>query len=86
MPKIQPADLNAIERASLAGKVDPRRVAVLRTAANFDRPHPNQSPVESLNTKSGGTAPATQNLVKVGGAFVTEIVKHWADWEHGTPP
>ena len=37
------ATYNALARAAAAGKVDLKRLAVLRTASNFDRPYPGQS-------------------------------------------
>jgi purine nucleoside permease len=83
------ATYNALERAAAAGKVDLKRLAVLRTGSNFDRPHPGQSAHASLLASttgaSGGFVPATQNLVKVGGVLVNDIVQHWAQWREGVP-
>lgn len=83
------ATYNALERAAKAGKVDLKRLAVLRTASNFDRPHPGQTAYASLmastNGASGGFGPATRNLAIVGGALVRDIVSRWNVWEAGVP-
>ncbi|MES2946194.1 MAG: purine nucleoside permease [Pseudomonadota bacterium] len=83
------ATRNALERAAEAGKVDLKRLAVLRTASNFDRPYPGQSAHASLlasgNGGTGGFGPATQNLQRVGGLLVRDIVKNWSQWQAGVP-
>jgi len=83
------ATYNALERAAKAGKVDLKRLAVLRTASNFDRPYPGQSAYASLVASttgaSGGFGTATRNLVLVGGALVRDIVARWNLWETGVP-
>lgn len=83
------ATYNALERAAKAGKVDLKRLAVLRTASNFDRPYPGQSAYASLMASttgaSGGFGPATKNLALVGGALVRDIVARWNLWETGVP-
>ena len=83
------ATYNALERAAAAGKVDLKRLAVLRTGSNFDRPHPGQSAYASLLASttgaSGGFVPATQNLYKVGGVLVNDIVQHWVQWREAVP-
>jgi purine nucleoside permease len=84
------ATYNALERAAKSGKVDLKRLAVLRTASNFDRPYPGQSAhaslVASTTGASGGFMPATRNLTIVGGALVRDIVKRWSEWQDGVPP
>src|SRR3974390_1441665 len=57
----------ALTRGANAGLVDLNRVAVLRTASNFDRPYPNESAWDSLcgcgaPGSSGGFLPAVNNL------------------------
>lgn len=83
------ATYNALDRAAHAGRVDLQRLAVLRTASNFDRPYPGQTAQGSLwasgHGKTGGFVPATQNLALVGGALVHDIVAHWSQWELGVP-
>lgn len=84
------ATYNALERAAKAGKVDLKRLAVLRTASNFDRPYPGQSAYSSLMASTtgatGGFVPATKNLAIVGGALVRDIVARWSEWKTGVPP
>lgn len=83
------ATYNALERAATAGRVDLKRLAVLRTASNFDRPYPGQSAQASLQASTtgatGGFGPATQNLQIVGGALVSDIVARWPRWREGVP-
>lgn len=83
------ATYNALARAATAGRVDLKRLAVLRTGSNFDRPHPGQSAQASLIASttggSGGFGPATENLVRVGGVLVRDIVARWPLWREGVP-
>jgi purine nucleoside permease len=83
------ATYNALARAAAAGKVDLKRLAVLRTGANFDRPHPGQTAAASLISGAKGGAgaflPATHNLALVGGPLVRDIVANWAQWKDGVP-
>jgi purine nucleoside permease len=84
------ATYNALARAAAAGRLDLKRLAVLRTASNFDRPYPGQSAHASLIASttggSGGFGPATQNLARVGGVLVKDIVARWPVWQNGVPP
>ena len=77
------ATLTALKRAASAGRLDFNRVAVLRTASNFDRPYDGQGAAASLAAKSGGFGPATQNAFRVGNAFAQDIVKNWDRYEAG---
>lgn len=83
------ATYNALARATAAGRADVKRLAVLRTASNFDRPHSGQSAYASLMASTAGTpggfVPATQNLYAVGGLLVNDIVAHWDQWRVGVP-
>lgn len=83
------ATYNALMRAAAAGRVDIKRLAVLRTGSNFDRPAPGQtahaSLIASTTGASGGFMPATRNLYKVGGLLVNDIVRHWDQWREGVP-
>ncbi len=84
------ATYNALARAASAGKLDLKRLAVLRTGSNFDRPHRGQTAYDSLmvstNGGSGGFGPATANLYNVGGLLVKDIVANWPQWREGVPP
>ncbi len=79
------ATLTALKRAADAGLVDFNRIALLRTASNFDREPANMSASDSLSAKSGGFMPATQNAYRVGGKLVDAIVADWATWQSGVP-
>lgn len=83
------ATYNALARAEAAGRVDLKRLAVLRTGSNFDRPYPGQSAhaslIASTSGASGGFAIATANLARVGGALVRDIVARWPAWREGVP-
>lgn len=84
------ATYNALARAAAAGRVDLKRLAVMRAGSNFDRPYPGQSAQASLMAStsggSGGFVPATHNLARVGGALVRDIVTRWPQWREGVPP
>jgi purine nucleoside permease len=79
------ATLTALKRAANAGLLDFNRIALLRTASNFDQPHPGQTPFQSLTTRSGGFVPSTTNAYLVGSALVHDIVSHWKAWQKGVP-
>jgi len=84
------ATYNALARAAAAGCVDLKRLAVLRTGSNFDRPHPGQSAHASLMASTtgatGGFVPATNNLYRAGAPLVNDIVANWPAWREGVPP
>lgn len=79
------ATYEALRRGAAAGRLDLKRVAVLRTGANFDRPHPGQTDQESLNARSGGFPIATANLYEAAWPLVSDIVAHWPQWREGVP-
>ena len=79
------ATYEALRRGAAAGRLDLQRVAVLRTGANFDRPHPGQTAQESLNAPSGGFPIATANLVHAAWPLVSDIVARWPQWREGVP-
>ncbi|CAN5197135.1 hypothetical protein BH09PSE6_BH09PSE6_05700 [soil metagenome] len=79
------ATANVLQRAEASGLVDAKRLAVLRTGSNFDRPHPGQTAIQSLTSDSGGFPIATANLVKAGKPLVDDIVARWALWKNGVP-
>jgi len=82
--------VSRLNLGAAAGKVDLKRLAVLRTGSNFDRPYPGQTAQASLKASTtgatGGFVPATQNLYNVGGLLVRDIVANWAQWRDGVPP
>jgi purine nucleoside permease len=79
------AVFEALKRGANAGRLDLKRVAVMRTASNFERPHAGQSALDSLNTKSGGYPAATANLYNAAWPVVSDIVSNWAQWQDGVP-
>jgi purine nucleoside permease len=79
------ATYEALRRGAAAGRLDLHRVAVLRTGANFDRPHPGQTAQESLNASSGGFPISTANLYRAAWPLVADIVTHWSQWCEGVP-
>jgi len=73
----------ALRRGAEAGLLDDQRIAVLRTASNFDRPAPGQTALASLGAATGGIEPALQNMVLAANPLVQAIAGHWADWQGG---
>ncbi|NYE59468.1 purine nucleoside permease [Duganella sp. 1224] len=73
------ATYTALKRGAEAGLLDLRRVAVLRTASNFDRQPPGMTALESMHAQSGGYPPALRNLYLAGSPLVRDIVAHWQD-------
>jgi purine nucleoside permease len=63
------ATLTALRRGAEAGRLDFDRIAVLRTASNFDREAPGQEALASLTATSGGFGPAMENAYRIGTAF-----------------
>jgi purine nucleoside permease len=80
------ATYEALKRGASAGLLDIKRVLVLRTASNFDRPYPGQAAYDSLVTAiSGGFVPSTQNLYNAGNPVIANIVSNWTAWKAGVP-
>jgi len=81
------ATFEAMKRAADAGQLDIKRVAVLRSGSDFDRPYKGQSASESLFSfqSAGGFAPAIENLYRAGYPLMTNIVDHWSAWVDGVP-
>ncbi len=82
------ATLLAITRGAQAGLADVHRVAVLRTASDFDRAYPGQSTFDSLiaqRSLGGAIHISTANLVHAGMPLVEDIAKNWTQWQGGVP-
>lgn len=77
--------MTAIHRIASAKRIDPARVMVLRTIANFDQGYPGQSPAESLRTETGGVDLAIENAYRVGAKVVDSLTAHWAEVEKRIP-
>ncbi|WP_085315834.1 purine-nucleoside phosphorylase [Derxia lacustris] len=80
------ASYEALKRGASAGLLDLKRVAVLRSGSNFDRPYPGQTAYDSLaQSVSGGFVPATRNLLNAGRPFIDDVVARWDKWKDGVP-
>jgi len=82
------ATLNALSRGSQSGLVDLKRVAILRSGSDFDRPYAHQDVFGGLRAQlklDGSVRIAANNLVKAGMPLVEAIVGHWDLWRDGTP-
>ena len=81
--------LQSLTWLARAGKVDLKRVLVLRTVSNFDQPPPGMSAAEGLaRTNSGvylGFLPALEAAFRVGNTVVDYLVAHW-DAVKDAPP
>ena len=81
--------LRALELLGQAGRCDPRRALVLRTASNYDSPWPGASAVESLNSEAPGTfsglIPSLEAAYRVGSRVVRELVAGWERYETTMP-
>jgi len=82
------AVLAALTRGSQSGLIDLRRIAVLRSGSDFDRPYPHQGALESLKAQLAlpdAVRISAVNLVHAGMPLVDAIVQHWDLWQHGVP-
>ena len=81
--------LQALTFLDAAGRVDKRRVLVLRTASNFDQQRDGISASESLaETKIGGYVaylPALDAAHRVGSVVVKALVRDWARFRDALP-
>ncbi len=82
------ATLGSLTRGAHSGLLDLRRVAILRSGSDFDRPYAHQGVLEGLRAQlalEGAARIATDNLVRAGLPLVDAIVRHWDQWENGVP-
>ena len=81
--------LQSLTFLARAGRVDVRRVLVLRTASNFDQPPPGISAAENLaRTKLGqysAFVPALEAAWRVGNTVVESLVRDWPKYRDVTP-
>jgi len=72
-----------------AGRVDLKRVMVLRTVSNYDRPPRELSATQSLGDQGGRAyaayLPSLEAAYRVGHTVVSELLAHWAQYERATP-
>jgi len=81
--------LQALTFLSQAGRVDMKRVLILRTISNYDQQAPNQSAEDSLKQLAIGNYAAYMESLEaaeqVGDKVVREIVEHWSEREATIP-
>ncbi len=81
--------LQALTFLNQAGRVDLRRVLVLRTVSNYDRQAPGASAASSLEdlvtNNYSAYLPALDAAETVGDKVVRDLVEHWADRESKIP-
>jgi purine nucleoside permease len=81
--------LQALTFLSQAGRIDLKRVLVLRTVSNYDREAPGTTAAESLKEMVSGNysayMPALAAAETVGDKVVSDIVEHWAERENTIP-
>ncbi|HTY50211.1 MAG TPA: purine nucleoside permease [Steroidobacteraceae bacterium] len=81
--------MNALTRGAGEGRIDLRRVMILRSGSDFDRPYPGQSAYDCLIAQravDGAVHIAAVNLVHAGLPVVRAIAGNWARWADGVPP
>jgi purine nucleoside permease len=78
----------ALQRLDEAGRVDMRRMMVLRVATDFDRQYPGQTAEASLASALDSTFGfvGLENIYRVGSPVVREILGNWERWRDGPPP
>ncbi len=81
--------LQALTFLSQAGRADLRRVLVLRTISNYDRPAPGVTAAESVKQMAGGNYAAYMESLEaaeqVGDKVVRDLIEHWAERESAIP-
>ena len=81
--------MQALTFLDQAGRVDLKRVLVLRTVSNYDREAPGSTPAASLEDMHGrkysAYMPALEAAERVGDKVVRDIVEHWTERESTIP-
>ncbi len=77
--------LQSLEYLANAGRIDGRRILVLRTVSNFDRQPRGMTAAESLATqrigKYSGYLPSLEAAYTVGHVVVHELLTNWPQYE-----
>lgn len=72
------ATLEALLRSSVRNTTDFSRIIIMRTASDFDRPHPNETaPYNLLYANQGAFEPAVKNIYLAGIQVVEGILQGW---------
>jgi purine nucleoside permease len=81
--------LESLRYLAHAGRVDWRRVLVLRTVSNYDRQPRELNAAESLAQQRVGTysayLPSLEAAYRVGHVVVSELMAHWSRYEEDSP-
>lgn len=81
--------LRALQLLAQAGRADPARVMVLRTASNYVAPGAGQTAAQLLEAESGdglsAYRPALDAAFKVGAPVVRELSAHWGRYRDHPP-
>ncbi len=81
--------MQALTFLNQAGRVDLRRILVLRAASNYDRPPKDVSAAENLKVMHDGGysayLPALDNAERVGDRVVRYLVDHWTECRDHIP-
>jgi purine nucleoside permease len=77
--------LQSLQFLAQAGRVDQRRILVLRTVSNYDRQPRGMTAAESLDHQRAGTTGAfrtsLESAYRVGHVVVGELLAHWPQYE-----
>jgi purine nucleoside permease len=77
--------LQSLQYLAKAGRVDSRRILVLRTVSNFDQQPRGMSAAESLAaqrvSKFGAYLPSLESAYTVGHVVVNELLTHWPKYK-----
>lgn len=80
--------LQSLQSLAAAGRVDMKRVMVLRTVSNFDRQPRGMTAAESLAAQRvsqfGAFLPSLEAAYTVGHVVVNELLSHWPKYENAT--
>ena len=78
------AHLEVFLRGDLAGRVDYSRVAIMRTASDFDRAPPGETEVfHLLYADQEGIEPSVENIFIAGSAIVSDVLAYWKETYEG---
>ncbi len=81
--------LQSLQFLANAGRVDAKRILVLRTVSNFDRQPRGMTAAESLATqrigKYSGYLPSLEAAYTVGHTVVSELLNHWPQYQQAVP-
>ena len=81
--------LQSLEFLANAGRVDLKRVMVLRTVSNFDQQPRGLTAAQSLASQRIGAyaayLPALEAAYRVGHVVVNELITHWPQYEAAIP-